>query len=59
MKLSEIMKEKKITTQQLADMTGIKKRTLEAYRSGRIEPSFTVGLCIAKALDVNPYKLLD
>lgn len=59
MRLSKIMKEKKITTQQLADITGIKKRTLEAYRAGRIEPGFKAGLLIAKALGVNPYDLVD
>lgn len=59
MRLSKIMKEKKITTQQLADITGIKKRTLEAYRVGRIEPGFKAGLLIAKALGVNPYDLID
>lgn len=59
MRLSKIMKEKKVTTQGLADLTGINKRTLEAYRSNRIEPSFKTGLIIAKALKVDPYDLLE
>lgn len=58
MKLSEIMKEKGVTNQQLADLTGISKRTVEGYRAGRREPSLSAGLAIAKALDVDPYELL-
>jgi transcriptional regulator with XRE-family HTH domain len=53
------MKEKKVTSQQLADLTGISKRTIDEYRGGRRkEPSFTNGLKIAKALKVNPYDLI-
>lgn len=59
MKLSEIMKEKGVTNQELADWTGISKRTIEGYRVGRREPNFSVGLLIAKALGVDPYDLLD
>lgn len=33
--LNEIMTKKKMTTQELADKTKIKKRTLDNYRSGR------------------------
>lgn len=59
MRLSEIMKEKGVTNQQLADLTGISKRTIESYRAGRREPSLSAGLAIAKALDADPYLLLD
>lgn len=59
MKLSEIMKEKGVTNQQLADLTGISKRTIEGYRSGRREPGLSAGLAIAKALNVDPYELLN
>lgn len=59
MRLSKIMKEKKVTTKELADLTGINIRTLEAYRSNRIEPNFKTGLAIAKVLKVDPYDLLD
>lgn len=59
MRIADIMKEKKITSQQLADATGISKRTIEGYRAGRREPSLSVGLAIAKALNVDPYNLLD
>lgn len=59
MKLTKIMKEKKITTQALSDMTGINKRTIESYRANRIEPSFITGLIIAKALELDPYDLLE
>lgn len=58
--LADIMKEKDITSQQLADMTGIPKQTIDQYRSGRRkEPSFSNGLKIATALGVDPYRLLD
>ena len=57
--MSEIMKEKNITSQALADKTGIAKQTIDQYRSGRRkEPSFTNGLKIAKALGVDPYELI-
>lgn len=59
MKLAEVMKTKKVTAQQLADISGIPKRSIEGYRAGRREPSFSVGLIIAKALEVDPYDLLD
>lgn len=59
MRLSEIMKEQGVTTKQLAELTGIKQRTLEAYRANRIEPNFKTGLIIARALNVNPYDLED
>lgn len=59
MKLSKIMKEKGLTTRELAEKTGISQRTLEAYRYGRREPNFETGLVIAKALNVDPYELLD
>jgi len=59
MKLSEIMKEKKVSSKQLEEMTGISVRTIEGYRSGRREPNLKNGLIIAKALDLDPYELYD
>lgn len=59
MRLGEIMKEKKITNRELAELTGISQRTLEAYRAGKSEPNFTYGMKIAKALKVNPIELLE
>ena len=57
--LQEIMREKNITSQTLAEKTGISKRTIDEYRgSRRKEPSFTNGLKIAKALGVDPYELI-
>ena len=57
--LNEIMKAKKVTSQELADMTGISKRTIDEYRGSRKkEPSYTNGLKIAQALEVNPYELI-
>lgn len=59
MKLSEIMKEKKVSSKQLAELTGISSRTIEGYRSGRREPNLKTGLIIARALEIDPYDLFD
>lgn len=59
MRLSETMKKKGMTTRQLADATGISKRTLESYRTGRREPGFRAGLLIARALEVDPFSLIN
>lgn len=57
--LNDIMKAKKITSQALADKTGISKRTIDDYRSGRRkEPAFSTGLKIAEALGVDPRDLI-
>ena len=56
--LNEIMKAKKITSQQLSEMTGIPKKTIDDYRGKRMkEPSFSKGLKIADALDLDPHEL--
>lgn len=46
------------TSQWLSDETGISKRTIDSYRVGSREPSFSNGLKISKALNLNPYDLL-
>lgn len=57
--LREIMEEKKITSQALADKTGISKRTIDEYRGARRkEPSLSTGLKIAEALGVDPRELI-
>lgn len=56
--LREILNEKNITTQSLADKTGISKRTIDEYRSSRRkEPSLSNGLKIADALGIDPHEL--
>lgn len=57
--LDEVMKELKVKTKDLAEMTGISVRTLEAYRNGRREPALSVGLKIADALGVDPHRLVS
>lgn len=57
--LDEVMKELKITTKALSEMTGIPKQTLDAYRAGRREPSLSIGLRIADALRVDPHRLIS
>ncbi len=57
--LKEIMEEKKITSQALADKTGIPKQTIAQYRTGRRkEPALSNGLKIAEALGVDPRDLI-
>ena len=57
--LKEIMQERNITSQALADLTGISKRTIDGYRSARRkEPSLSNGLKIADALNIDPHELL-
>ena len=56
--LDNIMKERKITSKALSEMTGISQRTIEGYRVGRREPSLSAGLAIADALTVDPHELL-
>lgn len=57
--LKEIMQERNITSQALADLTGISKRTIDEYRSARRkEPSLSNGLKIADALNIDPHELL-
>lgn len=58
--LSKLMKEKCITSQQLSELTGISKRTIDEYRGSRKkEPSLSNGLKIADALNVDPHELLE
>jgi len=56
--LRELMSQKGITSQELAEKTGIPKRTIDEYRSNRRkEPSFSNGLKIADALELDPHEL--
>lgn len=57
--LKEICKERKITSQELSNRTGISKRTIEEYRSRRKEPSLSNGLKIADALEIDPHDLIQ
>ena len=58
--LKEMMNIRKVTAEQLSDMTGISKRTLENYVSGRTDPAMGQGLRIALicyVLSMNAYTL--
>lgn len=58
--LKEILKERKITSQELSDMTGIPLGTISEYRSNRRkEPSLSNGLKIADALHIDPHELFS
>lgn len=56
-KLSDIMSEKNVTSKELAERTGISKRTLEQYRCSRRRPTLENGLKIADALQIDPREL--
>jgi len=57
--LREVCKEKGVTTQELSVKTGIKKSTIDNYRSSRRkEPSLSNGLKIADALGIDPHDLI-
>ena len=57
--IGEIMKKKSVTSQQLSEMTGIKKQTIDSYRPPRMkEPSLSNGIKIADALGVDPHELI-
>ena len=59
-RLTEIMKEKNVTTQELSEKTGIPKTTINEYRGARKkEPSLSRGLLIADALGIDPHELFD
>lgn len=58
--LREILKERKITSQELSDKTGIPVRTIGEYRSNRRkEPSLSNGLKIADVLGVDAHDLFS
>ena len=56
--LGEILKEKKITSKELAERTGISKRTIDEYRQRNKAPSLEYGLKIAAALGMRPEELV-
>ncbi|MBP3875644.1 MAG: helix-turn-helix transcriptional regulator [Blautia sp.] len=58
--LKEMMRVRGVTAEELSDMTGISKRTLERYMTGRTDPANAAGksvALIAYALSINPYTL--
>lgn len=59
MRLTEIMQERGVTSENLAKLTGIPKTTINEYRSVRKkEPSLSRGLKIADALGIDPHDLI-
>ena len=59
--LNKIMFAKKVSSKDLALMTGLPKQSIDAYRRLKNPrmPSFEVGMRIADALGVDPHELLD
>lgn len=59
MRLTEIMQDRGVTSENLAELTGIPKTTISEYRSARKkEPSLSRGLKIADALGIDPHELI-
>lgn len=60
LRISEVMKEKGMTTKELSEKTGIKVTAINEYRSARQkEPTLYKGLLIADALGVSPWDLVE
>jgi transcriptional regulator with XRE-family HTH domain len=60
MRISEVMKEKGVTTKELSEKTGILVTAINEYRSARKkEPTLYRGLLIADALGVSPWELIE
>lgn len=57
--IKQYRKDKKLTQQQLADLTNRSKSTIEKYESNKIIPSFKVLEEIAKVLDVSYKDFFD
>lgn len=58
-KLNYYLKKFNKTSQWLSNETGIPKKTIDCYRIGTREPSFSNGLKISKALNIEPYNLIN
>lgn len=57
-----LLAEKKMTTQQLAEKSGISKRTLDPYIAGKSEWKNARGhvlLAVADALNIDPHVLVE
>ena len=56
--LREVANELGISSREIAERTGIPKKTIDEYRTRRKEPSLSKGLKIADALGIDPHKLI-
>lgn len=57
--LNKILIKKGWSTQQLANATGISKRTLDHYRDGTRKISLENGIKIADTLDIDIHELIE
>ena len=56
--LRVLMAERDVTTQELADLTGLAPHTISAIRTGRVQrPKSDTRYLIAEALEVKPNKI--
>jgi len=58
-RLAEIIAERKITQEALAEDSGVTQREISLYKTGKREPSLPTLYKIAKALKVDPCELLN
>lgn len=58
LRLNELLIQLGKTSLWLAKETNISKRSIDEYRTNRREPSFSKGLLISDALNVDPHELI-
>lgn len=55
--LGEVMRERGITSAELAELSGVPLRSITEYRSARRkEPSLSTGLRLADAMEIDPHE---
>lgn len=62
MKLNDLLKQRNLTAQALSDLSGVSRRTIEQYMSGRRiigNAQAHIVIDIADALQVHPRDLID
>lgn len=56
--LREVAKKLGVSSMEIAEKTGISKKTIDEYRTRRKMPSLVNGLKIADALGIDPHDLI-
>lgn len=56
--LREVAKKLGVSSMEIAEKTGISKKTIDEYRTRRKMPSLANGLKIADALGIDPHDLI-
>ena len=61
-KLKQLLKEKGYTVQEFSELSGLSKRSLDIYMSGKRKfdkTQFWFALKVADTLDIDPHELLE